>query len=74
MRLHLPIEDAQRYVPSTIAVLEPTDDHSTIARIGGDADWIARYLAGLECDFDVLEPDSVRGELRALGERLLRVQ
>ena len=34
----------------------------------------ARYLAGLECDFDVLEPDDVRRELRALGERLLRVQ
>ena len=74
VRLHLPIKEAQRQVPSTVAVLEPDGDHATIAQIGGDADWIARYLAGLECDFDVLEPADVRRELRALGERLLRVQ
>jgi len=36
------------------------------------ADWIARYLAGLDCRLDVLEPDEVRAALRALGRRLTR--
>ena len=34
-----------------------------MARIGGDADWIARYLAGLDCTFEVLDSDRLRAEL-----------
>lgn len=73
VRLHLSIEDAARFIPRTIAVLEPEDERTAIALIGGDPDWIARYLAGLECRFEVLEPDEVRTELRALGRRLVRL-
>jgi predicted DNA-binding transcriptional regulator YafY len=73
IRLHASIDQAARAIPSTIAVLEPSDDGTTIAHIGGDADWIARYLAGLECRFEVIEPEAVREELRALGRRLLDV-
>jgi predicted DNA-binding transcriptional regulator YafY len=40
-------------------------------RIGGEADWIARYLAGLRCAFQVIDPPEVRDELRALGHRLV---
>jgi predicted DNA-binding transcriptional regulator YafY len=69
--LHLPIEEARHEVSRTIAVLEPgPDPATTIARIGGDADWIARYLVGLECRFEVLEPDEVRTEVRDLAERI----
>jgi predicted DNA-binding transcriptional regulator YafY len=69
--LHLPLDAARRCVSRTIAVLEPGPDASaTIARIGGDADWIARYLVGLECRFEVLEPDAVRVEVRELAERI----
>ena len=39
--------------------------------IGGDADWIARYLASLPFPFEVLGPDLVREEVAALGRRLL---
>jgi predicted DNA-binding transcriptional regulator YafY len=71
VRLHLPFAEATRCISSTIAVLEASDDGTTIAQIGGDADWIARYLASLEWRFEVIEPDEVRAELRALGRRLL---
>jgi predicted DNA-binding transcriptional regulator YafY len=71
VRLHASIDEAARAIPPTIAVLEASDDGTTTAYIGGDADWVARYLAGLECRFDVLEPEAVRVELRALGQRLL---
>ena len=40
--------------------------------IGGDPDWIARYLSGLPMRFDVLEPEEVRSELRAHARRLLK--
>jgi hypothetical protein len=70
IRIHAPIEQTSRGISPTIAVLEAGDDGTTIARIGGDADWIARYLAGLEWPFDLLEPEAVRTELHALGRRL----
>lgn len=70
IRLHASFERAASQVSSTVGLLERETDDTTIARIGGDPDWIARYLAGLQCEFDVLEPDSVRDELVALGERL----
>jgi predicted DNA-binding transcriptional regulator YafY len=70
VRVHAPIEQTSRGMSPTIAVLEAGDDGTTIARIGGDAGWIARYLAGLEWPFDLLEPEAVRTELHALGRRL----
>jgi predicted DNA-binding transcriptional regulator YafY len=71
IRLHVPIAEAQTIVSRTVAILEPdTDPNATIARIGGDADWIARYIASLECRVEVLEPEEVRAELRALAGRL----
>ena len=71
--LYLPIDAARRVVARTIGMLEPgADVNTTIARIGGDADWIARYLVGLECRFEVLEPDAVRTEVRELAERIAR--
>ena len=38
----------------------PPDATSTVVVIGGDADWIARYLAGLPFPFEVLDSDEVR--------------
>jgi len=65
------IEEARKLVSRTVAVLEPDSDPAkTIARIGGDADWIAGYVASLECRAEVLEPEEVRAEMRALGHRL----
>jgi predicted DNA-binding transcriptional regulator YafY len=65
VRLHLPVSDAARFIPRTIAVLEAESDETTLALIGGEPDWIARYLAGLECSFEILDPDQVLDALRA---------
>ena len=70
VRLHASYDDATRDISPTIAVLEAAADGTTLAHIGGDADWIARYLAGLECTFEVLEPEAVKVQLRELGRRL----
>jgi predicted DNA-binding transcriptional regulator YafY len=73
VRVLAPFDETSQVMPRTVAVLEPGEDGTTVARIGGDADWIARYLAGLDWPFELLEPDSVRTELHALARRLLDV-
>jgi len=70
IRVLAPFEETSRVVPRTVAVLEAGENGTTIARIGGDADWIAAYVASLPCRVEVLEPDEVRAELRALALRL----
>jgi predicted DNA-binding transcriptional regulator YafY len=55
VRLHVPIAEAHTLVSRTVAILESdTDPSATIARIGGDADWIARNVASLDCRVEVL--------------------
>ena len=72
VRVHAPPDMARALVGPMIGVVETSDETATTFRIGGDADWIARYLASLEAPFEVLEPPEVRAELRALGRRLER--
>jgi predicted DNA-binding transcriptional regulator YafY len=74
LRVHCPPHVAAREIPPTIGVVEPGADDAatTIVRIGGDADWTARYVAGLPFRCEVLEPDEVRTEIRRLAHRLLR--
>ena len=52
-------------------MIEPGDDTFCVVTIGGDHDWIARYLISLELRFEVIEPREVNDELRALAERML---
>jgi predicted DNA-binding transcriptional regulator YafY len=74
VRAHCPPSVAAHEISPTIGVVDagPDDAQTTIVRIGGDADWIARYLAGLPFRVEVLEPDEVRAEVRRLAHRLLR--
>ncbi len=70
-RCHRPPRHARsprRSVSSSPARPTPT---STVVVLGGDPDWIARYLASLPFAFEVLGPDEVREEVAALGRRLL---
>jgi hypothetical protein len=77
VRLFVPEGEAAAHLPRTIGVLEADDGpdapdgDSVIAVIGGDADFIARYLAGLECRFEVLDAPQVRAELVTIGRRLV---
>jgi predicted DNA-binding transcriptional regulator YafY len=68
--LELPIDDALRRVPSTLAELTD-EDGATVLRMRADSlDWAATVLAGLGCDFAIRGPDELRASVRALGERL----
>ena len=67
-------EAAVREISPTVGVVEPDPDDAATAlvRIGGDVDWIARYLIGLPYRCDVLEPPEIRTEIRRVARRLLR--
>jgi predicted DNA-binding transcriptional regulator YafY len=71
VRLRVPLADAQQMISPLIGVLEAESDTATIVRIGGDPDWIARYLASLSCGFEIIEPEAVRDELHRLARTLL---
>jgi len=59
--------------PTTGVIERPGSNADTcVVTIGGDIDWIARYLVGLPVRFDVLEPTELRDEIRTLARRLLR--
>ncbi|MCU1485545.1 MAG: YafY family transcriptional regulator [Actinomycetia bacterium] len=66
------LDEVAADVPASVGTLEAVEG-GTIVRMGAnDLDWIARYLAGLEHDFEVLRPSELKAELRALGRRLQR--
>ncbi len=48
------------------------DPDRTLVEIGGEPEWVARYLAGMPFRFDVLETAAVCEALRELGTRLVR--
>ncbi|MGI9051653.1 MAG: helix-turn-helix transcriptional regulator [Ilumatobacteraceae bacterium] len=72
IRLSVPPDVAAREIAPTIGVIEPDPAGGTtsIVTIGGDADWIARYLASLPFSFEVLDSPDVRAELRTLADTL----
>jgi predicted DNA-binding transcriptional regulator YafY len=74
VRVHAPAADVAMFIGPTVGVIEqaPTGSDTCTVTIGGDPDWVARFLAGLPVRFEVLEPVEVRDELRAHAENLLR--
>lgn len=73
VRFHAQPSRVAEVVSPTVGTIrpDPDDPAATLVEMGGDADWIARYLAGLHLPYEVLDPPEVRGELRRLGRRLM---
>ena len=71
--VHSPPDLTANHIGPTVGVVEPDPAHPerSIVTIGGDADWIARYLIGLAVRFEVIEPAEVREEICALARRML---
>lgn len=53
-RLHAPLDVASSHIGPTTGFFDPADahDHHCIVTIGGDADWVARFLVSLPMPFD----------------------
>jgi predicted DNA-binding transcriptional regulator YafY len=73
VRFPVPRDVLEQHIAPTVGVIEKgrAGALSSTAVIGGDIDWIARYLASLPFPFDVLEPPAVRDEVAALARQLL---
>jgi predicted DNA-binding transcriptional regulator YafY len=72
VKVFAPAAEVASMIGPTVGVIEQAEDPSwCLATIGGDADWIARYLIGLPVRFEVLEPAEVVTELRAIAHRIL---
>jgi predicted DNA-binding transcriptional regulator YafY len=70
--LELPVDEAARRVPATLAELWDEDGAAALRMRVGSLDWMATMLAGLGCGFSIRRPDELRASVRALGERLAR--
>ena len=68
--LDLPLEEAQRRVPATLAELTRKRGKTRLRMRVSSLDWTASFLAGLGCPFRIERPDELRASVRALGERL----
>jgi predicted DNA-binding transcriptional regulator YafY len=71
VRLDLPHEEARRRVPPTFSQLEADGDATVLSVGADDLGWVARFVVGIGCDFDVIEPRELNVEVRRLGERLI---
>jgi predicted DNA-binding transcriptional regulator YafY len=70
--LKVPYDQARRLVSPTIGVVERRR-RGTLLRIGADdPEWIARYLASLDCEFSILEPDELKKAVSDVGARLIK--
>ena len=68
--LHLPLARATERVPATLAELGEADGGTLLRMRVESLDWMARLLAGLDCDFTVRRPDELRASLSELAARL----
>lgn len=73
VRIHATREVVAAHIGPTVGVIDagPDDDQTCIVTIGGDVDWVARYLIGLPVRFEVLEPAAVREEIASIARRLV---
>lgn len=70
--LKIPYDQALERISPRAGILEKRRN-GTLLRIGADdLDWLAGYLAGLDCKFEILEPDQLKQALKKLAQRLLQ--
>jgi predicted DNA-binding transcriptional regulator YafY len=80
IRLELAYDRARQVVGVTVGQLSEETSATTLLRIGtDDLDWLARYLVGLTCDLEVIDPpelvtaiETLGRELKATGSRITR--
>jgi predicted DNA-binding transcriptional regulator YafY len=71
IRLELPYEQACRVVRPTVGQVVTETPSTSLLRIGADdLDWLARYLVGLGCDLEVVDPPELVEAIRELGRKL----
>jgi predicted DNA-binding transcriptional regulator YafY len=71
VRLATDRRTAEAEIPRTVGIVDEVDG-DTILRIGAnELDWLARYVASLPFDAEVLDPPELRAAVREVARRLL---
>lgn len=71
--LHTTLEEAQQMVPPALATLEQAADGVVLRCYVSHLEWIAHFLAGLDCPLVVRQPSELREALQRLAEKIIRI-
>ena len=66
------LDEARRMVPPDQALMEETPDGVVLRCYVQDLSWMARFLAGVNCSFEIRRPPELREALRRHAQRLAR--
>jgi predicted DNA-binding transcriptional regulator YafY len=72
VRVHTSADLVRELVDPTVATVTETGDECELRFGTDDLDWAARWLACLNLDLDVIEPESLKDQLRAFGAWLVQ--
>jgi predicted DNA-binding transcriptional regulator YafY len=68
--LHVPIDDARRWISPIVGPLEPHPDGTMLRVVADSLDWLAHYLIGLPWRFTVQSPPELFDAFRRLRDRI----
>jgi predicted DNA-binding transcriptional regulator YafY len=66
------VEETARWLPRSLALLEPEEDRTRLRATTDDPDWYARQLAAIPAPYAVLGSPELQHATAALARRLLR--
>jgi predicted DNA-binding transcriptional regulator YafY len=68
-----PAHEVARYIAPTVGLVsaDPLDARRSIVEIGGEPDWIARFLVGLPLTCRVIDSPDVTAAVRSIAHQLL---
>ncbi|HEY6407051.1 MAG TPA: YafY family protein [Ktedonobacteraceae bacterium] len=71
--LEMPLEEAERQVPPTMAMLEQVQGGVVMSCYTQELSWMAHFLVNLRCPLIVREPPELHGALRALAKEITQL-
>ncbi len=71
--LETTLEEAQQVVPPALATLEQAPNGVVLRCYVNNLDWIAHFLAGLQCSMVIHQPPELREALRQLAENIIAI-
>ncbi len=71
--LEMPLEEAERQVPPTMAMLDQVNDGVVMSCYTQDLDWMAHFLVNLCCPLIVREPEELHEALRKLAGEIIQL-
>ena len=71
--LEMMLEEAERQVPPTMAMLEQVQDGVVMSCFTQDLSWMAHFLVNLRCPLIVREPAELHEALRILAEEIIQL-